>query len=129
GVILFEMLAGRRPFAGEGISEMLASVLKDDVQWTALPADTPAPMQRLLRRCLEKDPRRRLSAIGDARFDLEEAAVPAPAAADGAARSSRRGEPWLALAATAIVGVAVGAAAYGVTMRSDAPPPGRVMRA
>jgi serine/threonine-protein kinase len=72
GVILFEMLAGRRPFTGEGVSEMLASVLKDDVDWPALPATTPPAVRSLLRRCLERDPRRRLQAIGEARIALDE---------------------------------------------------------
>jgi serine/threonine protein kinase len=67
GVVLYEMLAGRRGFDGDDISITLAGVLKEDVKWDALPADLPAPIARLLRRCLEKDPRRRLSWIGEAR--------------------------------------------------------------
>jgi eukaryotic-like serine/threonine-protein kinase len=72
GVVLYEMLTGRRAFAGDDLSDVLASVLKSEPVWTALPIDTPPPVQRLLRRCLEKDPRRRLSAIGDARLELDE---------------------------------------------------------
>ena len=77
GVVVYEMLTGRRPFGGDDISVTLASVLKDDVNWQALPADLPVPVRRLLRRCLEKDPRLRLSAIGDARLELDEAGAPA----------------------------------------------------
>ncbi len=73
GVVLYEMLTGRRAFEGEDISITLASVLKEDVNWDALPADLPAPIQRLLRRTLDKDPKSRLSAIGDARFELNDA--------------------------------------------------------
>ena len=76
GVVLYEMLTGRRAFDGDDISITLASVLKEDVSWQALPADLPTPVRRLLRRCLEKDPRRRLSAIGDARLELDEAGLP-----------------------------------------------------
>jgi serine/threonine-protein kinase len=72
GVVCFEMLTGNRAFGGEEISDTLASVLKDDPAWAALPPDLPASLRRLLRRCLEKDPRRRLSAIGDARLELDE---------------------------------------------------------
>jgi serine/threonine protein kinase len=72
GAVLFEMLTGRQAFAGNEITDVLASVLKDEVAWTTLPADVPAPVRRLLRRCLEKDPKRRLSAIGDARLELDE---------------------------------------------------------
>ena len=82
GVVVYEMLTGRRPFDGDDTSTTLASVIKDDVSWQALPANLPAPARRMLRRCLEKDPRRRLSAIGDARIELEDAmatpAEPAP---------------------------------------------------
>jgi len=85
GVVLFEMLAGRRPFGGADMSVTLASVIKDTPDWTALPPDLATPVRRVLRRCLEKDTRRRLSAIGDARLDLEEReeATPASAAVPG----------------------------------------------
>ena len=73
GVVLYEMLSGKRPFAGGDTSSTLASVLKDNVDWTALPADLPSPVTRLLRRCLDKDPKRRLNSMGDARLELEEA--------------------------------------------------------
>ncbi len=72
GVVLYEMLTGRRAFEGEDISITLASVLKEDVDWQALPDGLPIAVRRLLRRCLEKDPRQRLSAIGDARLELDE---------------------------------------------------------
>jgi hypothetical protein len=78
GVVLFEMLTGRRAFDGDDISITLASVLKDDMKWDALPADLPTPVRRLLRRCLEKDPKRRLSSIGDARLELDDATILAP---------------------------------------------------
>jgi eukaryotic-like serine/threonine-protein kinase len=72
GAVLYEMLTGNRAFEGDDISVTLASVLKDDPKWASLPADLPAPIGRVLRRCLEKDPKRRLSAIGDARLELDE---------------------------------------------------------
>ena len=56
GIVLYEMLAGRRAFDGDDVSITLASVLKDDVDWKALPADLPPSIRRVLRRCLEKDP-------------------------------------------------------------------------
>jgi Tol biopolymer transport system component len=72
GAVLFEMLAGRRPFKGDDISDVIASVLRDEPDWSALAADTPPAVRRLLRRCLEKDPARRLRAIGDAMLDLDD---------------------------------------------------------
>ena len=84
GVVVYEMLTGRRLFGGDDMPTTLANVLKEDVSWQALPADLPAPLRRMLRRCLERDPRRRLSAMGDARIEIEDAiatpAEPAPVA-------------------------------------------------
>ena len=66
GVVLFEMLVGSRLFTGETISDTLAAVLKTDPEWSALPRDTPPSIVALLRRCLERDPRKRLRDIGEA---------------------------------------------------------------
>ena len=71
GVVVFEILAGHRTFGGETVSDTLASVLKTDPDWRALPAAVPPSLRRLLRRCLDKDPKRRLQAIGDARIQIE----------------------------------------------------------
>ena len=68
GCVLFEMLTGQRAFGGDDISITLAAVLKDDLTWSALPVDTPAPIRSLLRRCLQKDPRERLRDAGDLRL-------------------------------------------------------------
>ena len=72
GCILYEMLAGRRPFEGEGISEVLAAVIMAPIAFEALPASVPPRLARLVRRCLERDPRRRLRDIGEARLQLED---------------------------------------------------------
>jgi eukaryotic-like serine/threonine-protein kinase len=72
GVVLFEMIAGRRPFRGEGVADTLAAILKTDPDWSGLPDGVSPDLVRLLRRCLEKDPRRRLQSIGDARVEVEE---------------------------------------------------------
>ena len=104
GVVLYEMLTGRRLFSGEDSSDVLAAVLRQDVDWTALPAATPPAVRRLLRRCLEKDPRRRLSAIGDARLELDdtESAV-ATGQPSPPGRRSRTRWFWPALACAALV--------------------------
>jgi serine/threonine-protein kinase len=73
GVVLHEMLAGRRLFEGESISETLAAVILKDLDWSGLPADTPRAIGRLLRRCLQRDPLSRLRDMGDARIAIEEA--------------------------------------------------------
>jgi Tol biopolymer transport system component len=73
GVVVYEMLTGRRLFAAEDISETLAAVLTRNVDLTALPAATPLRVQRLLTRCLDRDPRMRLRDIGEARVEIEKA--------------------------------------------------------
>jgi Tol biopolymer transport system component len=72
GVLLFEMLTGRQVYLGETASETMAHVITRDPDWTQLPSGTPPRLQQLLRRCLIKDPRQRLQAIGEARLALEE---------------------------------------------------------
>src|SRR5688572_24928610 len=72
GVVFFEMLAGRRAFEGDDVSDVLASVLKMEPEWSALPADLPGPVRRLLRRCLEKDPKKRLRDVGEGMLQLED---------------------------------------------------------
>jgi serine/threonine-protein kinase len=77
------MLAGKTAFQGDSVSDILATVLKLDPDWSALPATTPASIKKLIRRCLTKDRKQRLQAIGEARIVLENPAVddPAPTAA------------------------------------------------
>jgi serine/threonine protein kinase/Tol biopolymer transport system component len=79
GVVLWEMLTGKRLFEGETVSHTLAYVLTKEPDWTALPANTPEAIRRLLRRCLEKDRKRRLADFTSARLDIDDASS-APAA-------------------------------------------------
>jgi serine/threonine-protein kinase len=72
GIVLYEMLAGRAAFAGETVTDIIAAVVTREPEWTALPAATPASIRKLLARCLEKDPKRRVRDIGDVRFEIEE---------------------------------------------------------
>ena len=73
GCVLYEMLTRRRAFSGEDVAETLAHILTKEPDWTALPASTPAPIRRLLHRCLVKDRRRRLADTADARLEMDEA--------------------------------------------------------
>jgi Tol biopolymer transport system component len=92
GAVVFEMLTGRPTFQGETVSEVLASVLKTDPNWSALPATAPPDLRWLLRRCLDKDPKRRLQAIGDARVQIEDLLSGVPSASVAAAVAHPR---WL----------------------------------
>jgi hypothetical protein len=76
GVVLMEMLTGRPVFTGETVSHVLAAVLRAEPDWSALPANTPTPIRRLLRRCLEKDRKRRLADAADARLEIDDALAP-----------------------------------------------------
>jgi serine/threonine protein kinase len=68
GAVLFEMLVGRKPFDGETLTDVLGAIVKSEPDWSALPADTPAPIRRVLRRTLEKHLARRLDSIGAVRL-------------------------------------------------------------
>jgi len=72
GCVLYEMLTGKIPFEGETVSDTLAYILQTEPDWSALPQNAPANIRILLRRCLEKDPRRRLRDIGDAAIEINE---------------------------------------------------------
>ena len=119
GVVLYEMLTGRRAFDGEEISDVLAAVLTRDPDLSALPAATPPAMRRLLERCLVKDPKRRLRDIGEARLILE--GQDAPLATVAAAPASPPRQLWpIAIAFVAVIAIA--GAAGRLTGRRDDPP-------
>ena len=72
GCCLFECLSGSKPFTGATVTDLMAAVLRSEPDWSALPAEVPREVTTLLRRCLEKDPRRRLSSLGDIALTLED---------------------------------------------------------
>ena len=105
GCVLYEMLTGHALFAGDTPSDTLAAVLKQEPDWQAVPADTPAGIRSLLRRCLKKDSVDRLHDIADARIEIQEAiaesAAMTPTRPQPAAARWRRILPW-AVAAGAV---------------------------
>ena len=101
GCVLYEMLTGHAPFPGDTTSDTLAAILEREPDPTMLPADTPVPIRRLLRRCLEKDRRRRLDSAAGARLEIDDAiGSPAAETLAVAATPSRRITP-MAIAALA----------------------------
>ena len=93
GCVLFEMLSGTQAFGGATISDSIAAILDRDPDWTKLPPAAPPAVRRLLQRCLEKDPQRRLRDIGEVPFLLapEIAAMPRrPVVTLGATLDRRR---------------------------------------
>jgi serine/threonine protein kinase len=105
GVVLYELLTGAQAFGGETTTDTLAAVLRTDPNLDALPAGIPATLRRLLERCLDKEPRRRLQAIGEARIAIEEslsgdveAGISRPPEGGGVKPLLRRVLPWAAAA-------------------------------
>jgi serine/threonine protein kinase len=96
GAVLYELLTGGTLFGGgETISDSLAAVITKEPDWTALPANTPLRVRRLLQRCLRKDPKQRLRDIGDARLALDEPE-------ETLAKPSSVRRPWLSVCATKV---------------------------
>ena len=96
GAVLYEMLTGRAAFPGETVSDTIAAILEREPDWAALPADVPASVGTLIRRCLAKDRRQRIADISVARFVLDDPASAPPMTAAIAPRPS----PWRRLAHT-----------------------------
>jgi Tol biopolymer transport system component len=120
GCVLFEMLTGRRTFAGDDVSDTLASVLRDEPAWDALPETTPAQVRRLIRRCLQRDVQKRLPHLGVARLELGEDELRESQAAPVSAQRQpawRTHVGWAAAAATLAVGVAA------LVRQASSPPP------
>jgi Tol biopolymer transport system component len=110
GAVLFEMLTGKVLFAGETFSDTLAAVLKNEPDLIALPRETPAAIRKLLRRCLERDRKKRLQSMGDARIEIDEY-LSQPEAAEGIPveiqPTRRRWLPWaVAMACAALAALA-----------------------
>jgi len=109
GVVLWEMLTGRRLFVGETVSDVLAGVLKTGPDWSALPLETPEAVRGLLRRCLEREPLERLRDIGEARVLLSGRLEPAAAEGPPSAPARRRA-PWLLALPWVLLALAVAGA-------------------
>jgi serine/threonine-protein kinase len=125
GVVLYEMLTGRMAFPGDTVSDTLASVLKTDTDWSRLPPEVHPEIRRLLERCLEKDPDRRLHDIADARVVLEDAlagrlAEPVTGVGEG---SPAPGRSWGALAAGLLLGGTVAVIGAWLAWPEPQPPP------
>ena len=106
GCVLFECLAGRQAFEGETVSDLIARILEREPDLGALPPSTPSRLRELLRRCLEKDAKRRLRDIGDARIEIEDVLAVRSSGSARAAAGATASRPRSA-AALAAFGIAV----------------------
>ena len=121
GCVMYEMLTGRRAFGGDDVTDTIAAVIRGEPDWAALPGDTPASIRRLLRRCLQKDRKRRLADAADVRLEIE--AAQSPDTDDGGIVAAPQHARRLAVpvGATAIVSLLAGAAVVWLATRSAAP--------
>jgi eukaryotic-like serine/threonine-protein kinase len=121
GCVLYEMLAGKRAFAGATYSDTVAAVLDREPDWKALPQETAPAAQRLLKRCLQKEKDRRLHDIADARLELEEIlAAPAPGSGaenEPAVIAHRRRVSWRGLLGSRSFWFVIGGLAVGAGLR------------
>jgi eukaryotic-like serine/threonine-protein kinase len=120
GCVLYEMLTGRAAFAGDTTTDVLAAIVGRDPSWDLLPPSTPSNVMRVLRRCLEKDPRKRARDIGDVAADLENVSPAIPSTSDRRRPSQWRG---VGIAAAALVGLGAVAAAAVLLLNRSAPNP------
>ena len=121
GCVLYECLTGQRAFPGETVSDSLAAILRGEPDWHALPSNTPAAIRRLLTRALQKDPKRRLQDMADARIEIEEAiASPRAPTVEAPPVPARRGAAPLLWA---LGGLVLGIAAMLARDRLLAPAP------
>jgi eukaryotic-like serine/threonine-protein kinase len=119
GCVVFEMLTGRKAFTGESIPDTLASIFEAEPDWSALPPRVPGRVRELLRRCIQKDPNRRLRDAGDARIELDDSIVgeTRELTATSRLRVRRRRTGWVAAAAV------LAAAALALWLRGREPVP------
>jgi Tol biopolymer transport system component len=124
GCVLYEMLTGRAAFGGDTVSDVIVAVLDRAPDWRLVPSETPATIARLLRRCLEKDPKRRLHDIADARIEIDDAlSAPAADVREVAPRARRSIARWT------LAGVVAGALLAAVGFRfATRPAPSAVTR-
>jgi Tol biopolymer transport system component/tRNA A-37 threonylcarbamoyl transferase component Bud32 len=90
GCVLYECLSGRQAFAGETVSDLIARILEREPDWDALPSRTPQRIRDLLRRCLDKDSKRRLRDIGDARIEIDDVIATRTSSPEATAAAARR---------------------------------------
>jgi serine/threonine protein kinase len=130
GCVLYEMLTGHRAFDGDDVSIVLASVLKDEIRWDALPAGTPATLRTLLRRMLERDPRQRLDSAAAVRLEIvdlltrpvtETRSLPPPSA-----RGARALLPWAAASTAGVLALVFAALWMNARSPVTDPPETRV---
>ena len=129
GVVLYEMLTGRRPFEGSDVSEVMAGVIKSEPEWDALPEDLPLGLNGYLRRCLHKEPKQRLQAVGDMRLAME-GAFESPRSSSSIGRAIRPADSprfrWLMIGISGVLAAVTGLTVW--TLKPSPQSPVNLMR-
>ena len=132
GCVVYEMLSGRRAFAGETTSDTIVAILEREPDWARLPASTPVSVVRILQRCLDKDPKRRLRDIADGRSELDQAFAGGAGDQDAPIRGRTRGRDAVLALAGILLGIAAASVVAAGLMRlgrtPTAPEPSRIVR-
>jgi serine/threonine protein kinase/Tol biopolymer transport system component len=121
GVVLYEMVTGRRLFDGETVSDVLAAVLRADIDWQSIPASVPSDLRRLIARCLEREPKNRLHDIADARIVIDET-LRGGQAVETATAPAQRKPTWVAALPWAVAAIAV-VTALALSLKPRSVPP------
>ena len=123
GCVLYELLTGRRAFEAEDVSDTLVAILRDEPDWPALPQGTPAPIRRLLRHCLAKDPKRRIGDASVARIEIDDVETEPPVTDQRAQRAARDRLYLTSAVALAVVSLAAASAMLWMFQPATRPPP------
>jgi serine/threonine protein kinase len=125
GVVIYEMLTGRRPFEGETLSDVIATVLRGEIDWSRLPQDIPDELRTLLRRCLERDPENRMHDAADARLMIVDAQRAGPGSTRARRTSLLTWRMWF-LVGTSVAAAIVGGALLRPDVFRTPPSPERI---
>ncbi|HEV8612423.1 MAG TPA: protein kinase, partial [Gemmatimonadales bacterium] len=123
GCVLYEALTGKRAFAGDTVSDTISRILEHEPDWRALPETTPPSIRVLLRRCMEKDPRRRLHDIADARIEIEDALTTPDRIEPASAAAGRIPRGWRPALLWGLTCLVVGAITASIALWKVKPPP------
>ncbi|HVN76415.1 MAG TPA: protein kinase, partial [Thermoanaerobaculaceae bacterium] len=124
GCVLYEMLTGRQPFEAETLTDLTAAIVTRDPEWSRLPGSVAPRVRRVVKRCLEKDAKRRFRDIGDAAFDL----VDAEGGRDEVASPPRAAARWNERVSWAVAALAVTGALLSVALPRRSSAPGELTR-
>jgi eukaryotic-like serine/threonine-protein kinase len=128
GCVLYEMLTGKRAFKGDDVTDIITSVMRDTPDWQALPVETPSAIRTLLRRCIEKDPRKRAPHMAIARMEIDDAMTSTGELVHSPSATPKKRSTWRVALPIALTVAALGAGWAGSRYFTSAPAPATPIR-